>query len=234
MATYLQLCQQVASDSATFAEGAISTVTGQTGRKAKVVRMVNQAWRSIQNAHHTWNWMRSSMTLTLSEDTRYYAGSSGTDMFGDTRFGEFLCQGLGDNRFMIYDSTIGLSDKAPMQFVPYDTFYARDLFNEDTGKPVRFTIAPDGRLAVHQIPDGNDYKIIAPYRKSIQTLSADSDTPEMPADFHDVIASLAVQFIHLHDEATGLLPLWKLRENFDFCRLEARQLPAITIPEPLA
>lgn len=238
MATYLDLVNQVASDSATFDEGAISSVVGQTGRKAKVVRWVNMAWRSIQNAHIAWRWMQSEFSLQTVIGTQRYAGTSATDTIAGgtiTRFAEWINCGLGENRIRLYDSTLGLADIGPLQFVPWEKFYAERVNTAAAnGKPTRFSIDPANNLCLYPVPDSTNYVVVGPYRKSVQTLTTDGDVPEMPADFHDVISSVATQFLHLHDEAGQVLPLWKLRENNDFCRLERRQLPPITFSGPLA
>ncbi|TIV83791.1 MAG: hypothetical protein E5V64_06395 [Mesorhizobium sp.] len=236
--TFLELCNQVASDSATFTEGAISSVVGQTERKAKVVRWVNMAWRSIQNAHVAWRWMQSEFSLPTVVSQQRYAGTSATDTIAAaaiTRFAEWINCGLGENRVKLYDSTIGLSDIGPLRFVPWEEFYAlRVNTAAANAKPAMFSIDPANKLCLSPVPDSTNYVVVGPYRKSVQTLTADGDVPEMPTDFHDVISSVATSFLHLHDEAGQVLPLWKLRENLDFCRLEARQLPPVTFAGPLA
>src|SRR3954466_9623583 len=97
--TFLELCNQVASDSATFDEGALSTVVAQTGRKAKVVRWTNMAWRSIQNAHLAWRWMQSEFFFSTSATVQRYTGASVTDNFtlAAARFAEWICCGLGED-----------------------------------------------------------------------------------------------------------------------------------------
>lgn len=236
--TFLELCNQVASDSATFDESEITAVAGQTGRKAKVVRWVNLAWRSIQNAHVAWRWMQSEFSLSTSVGVQRYAGTAGTDTIASatiTRFAEWICCGLGENRFRLYDSTIGLSDIGPLRFVPWESFYAQRVNTAAANaKPTMFSIDPANNLCLSPVPDSANYVVVGPYRKSVQALTADADVPEMPTDFHDVISSVATGYLQVHDDAGQLLPLWKLRENELFCRLEARQLPPITFSGPLA
>ncbi len=234
--TFLELVNQVASDSATFTEGAFTTVVGVTGRQAKLVRWTNMAYRSIQNAHKGWLWMQSEFTGDTVAATQRYAGTDFDDVFTGqiTRFSEWVCRGYGENRFKIFDPDIGLSDIGRLVFVPWDDFYSKHV-NTDApdDKPACFSIDPQNRLCLAAVPD-DVYTVRGLYRKSAQTLSVDDDIPEMPADLHDVIASVAAQTLALHDEALQLLPLWKLRENRDFCRLEQMQLPQMTLAGPLA
>ncbi|TPN11725.1 hypothetical protein [Mesorhizobium sp. B2-1-2] len=236
--TFLELCNQVASDSATFDEGAIDSVVSQTARKAKVVRWTNMAWRSIQNAHVAWRWMQSEFSIATVNGTQRYAGTDAIDTLASgpiTRFAEWINVGRGERRIRLYDTTIGLSDNGPMQFVPWEDFYANRVNTAAAnGKPTMFSIDPANNLCLSPVPDSDNYVVVGPYRKSVQTLATDADVPDMPADFHDVISSVATGFLQLHDEGMQMLPLWKLRENNDFCRLEARQLPPITFSGPLA
>lgn len=238
MATFLALVNQAASDSAAYTEGAISTVVGQTGDKAKVVRWVNMAYRSIQNAHRAWRWLQSEFTVNTVASTQRYAGTDCTDAFtlaAITRFSEWDCSGQSsESRFKLFDPAIGLSDIGRLIFVPWEVFYVRAV-NTDAAndKPTLFSIDPQNRLCLSAVPNAV-YTVRGPYRKSAQTLSVDADIPEMPVDMHDVIASVAVQFLQLHDEAMHLLPVWKLRENRDFCRLEQMQLPQMRLGGPLA
>lgn len=236
--TFLELCNQVASDSATFNEGAIPSVVSQTGRNAKVVRWTNMAWRSIQNAHVAWRWMQSEFSISTGIGVQRYAGTDATDTIASatiTRFAEWINVGPGEKRIRLYDSTIGLGDIGPLQFVKWEDFFANRVnTSAANGKPTMFSIDPANKLCLFPVPDSSDYVVTGPYRKSVQTLAVDADVPEMPTDFHDVISSVATQFLQLHDEAGQVLPLWKMRENSDFCRLEHRQLPQITFSGPLA
>jgi len=232
MSTFLQLCQTVGSESGTITDGKLTTVSGQTGRLAKVVRWTNRAWRNIQTAHAGWLWMRSDFTGGTSEDTRTYSGS---DLGVSSRFGEFIYSGREDEgRYSIYKSATGVSDERPLIYRPYDYFYAVLMRGTQTsGYPRYFTITPDNKLALHPIPDG-EYKVKGPYRKDVQDLASDSDEPEMPARYHDIIVDLALEFLTTFDEAPFQYPLVKLRRIAGFSELERDQLPKITLGGPLA
>jgi hypothetical protein len=164
--TFLELCNQVASDSATFDEGAISSVVSQTGRKAKVVRWTNMAWRSIQNAHVAWRWMQSEFSIATVIGTQRYAGTSATDTIAAaaiTRFAEWINCGLGENRVRLYDSTIGLADIGPLQFVPWEQFYAKRVnTSAANGKPTMFSIDPANKLCLSPVPDSANYVVVGP------------------------------------------------------------------------
>lgn len=240
MATFLELVNRVGSDSGTLGESALSTVVGLTGRPAKIARWTNEAYRAIQNAHRHWRWMRGELTGSTTIDVQRYEGSTFTDadtstLIG-TRFAEFIYTGDGnEDRFSLYDPSIGLSSKGRIRFIKWDRFY-RECVNtaEPSGKPTAFSIDPKGRLCLSPKPDAA-YTIFAPYRKSAQSLTTNSDVPEMPIDYHDVIVQVAVQFLETHDEApTSKFQLEELRKSKAFWRLEQEQLPQFRFEGPLA
>ncbi|MCV0395477.1 MAG: hypothetical protein K5872_22275 [Rhizobiaceae bacterium] len=230
---FLALCQRVASDSGTVSGELPSTVAGQTGRLGKIVRWTNDAWRSIQLAHSQWLWMRSDFSGQTVAGTRTYTG---VDMGVASRFGDFLCRNdARENRYSIYLTATGVADEGQLQYRDYDHFYTVFQRGVQTQNPPSyFTITPDGKLALHPIPD-DAYTVKGPYRKDVQDLTADGDIPEMPTRFHDLIVDIALQnYLDVHDEATVMVPLHRLRTIPRFAELERDQLPTIRLPGPLA
>ena len=232
MSTFLQLCQRVASDSGTIDGTFPTAVTGQTGRLAKIVRWTNDAWRSIQNAHEGWLWLQSEFSGSTVAGTRNYAGSA---LGVASRFGEFVYTGdKNENRYSIYKTSDGVAYERQLQFVPYDEFRTSLMRGTQTnGAPSYFTIGPNEQLKLHPIPDAV-YTVIGPYRKDVQELAADADTPEMPARFHDIIADAALMLLGTHDESQGQLQLWQLRQFAKWSALEQSQLPKMIWPKAFA
>lgn len=232
MGTFLSLAQEVAADSGTINGTYPAAVTGQTGRLAKIVRYTNLAWRSIQNAHGAWRWMRSDFTSTaIASGTRSYTATT----LSITRFGEFIVRdNTEEDRYTIYLTATGVSDERQLRFMDYDRFFATFMRGTQTNDyPTWFTITPDNKIALHPIPD-DSYTIRGPFRKSPQELTADADEPEMPARFHYLIVDAALEMLGVHDEAVSQLPLWRLRKLRGFSDLERDQLPRIRFAGPLA
>lgn len=236
MSTYLELCQQVASESGTVSGTYPTAVTGQTGRLAKIVRWTNQAWRSIQNAHAEWRWMQSQFSGSLADGTQAYAATSFDDVgtgSSITRFAEWIYDGSGlEARFSVYDPSVGVSDETILHYLDWNDFYRlrmRGAVSTEEDRPAFFTIQPaDNKLYVSKIPD-KTYTIRGLYRKSPQELSADGDTPEMPARFHDLIVDIAVEYLDTHDEGGQRIPLLRLRRFEKFNQLERDQLPKVRL-----
>lgn len=234
MATFLALCQQVASDSGTIDGNSTlpTAVIGQTGRLAKIVRWTNQAWRSIQNAHGSWRWMQAEFSSgNVASGTRAYSGSD----LGLTRHAEWAYSGRADeNRFTLYPTADGVAQEGQLEFVDYRDFYTRFMRGPQTNaRPTYFTINPENKIALHPIPDAA-YTIRGIYRKTPQDLTANDDEPEMPARFHDLIVDAALVSLGIYDEAVAQIPLWRLRQIVRFSELETDQLPRITLAGALA
>jgi hypothetical protein len=233
MATFLQLCQQVASDSGTNISGTQpASVTSQTGRLGQIVRWTNEAWRNIQNARSQWRWMRGEFSGQTVAGTQRYASSA---LGVSSRFGEWVVTDEDEDRWTAYKFTTGVSGEAPLCFVDYDAFYARFLRGStQSGRPAFFTVGPDNRVIFHPVPDAV-YVIRGPYRKSPQDLTASSDTPEMPERFHDIIKLEGLLFLADHDEAPlQQVARWQARLRQRMSDLERDQLPPVRLCGALA
>lgn len=230
---FLELCQRVANDSGTIpGDSSPSTVVGQTGRLKTIVRWTNDAWRSIQNAHESWLWLRSDFSGPTVAAQREYTG---VQLGVASRFGEFIYDGSAtENRYSIYLTATGVSDQGQLRYRPYDDFFTLFMRGVQTNqRPAYFTITPAGKLALHPIPD-DVYTVVGPYRKDVQDLSADADIPEMPTRFHDIIADAALMLLGTKDESMAQLSLWQLRQFSKWGMLEQSQLPKMNFPGALA
>ena len=186
-----------ARESGTIDGTALTTVTGQTGRLEKIVEWVQSAWLQIQNKRNSWRWMRAefSGTITLAGGTRYTAAAS----FSLTRWAEWITE---IESLTIYKNSIGLSDEGPITFIDNFTtwrkMYERGL--QTANSPTHYAVSPTGELCFGSTPD-EDHVVRGDYRKSPQTLVANTDIPEMPVRFHEVIAWYALVLLAEHDEA---------------------------------
>lgn len=238
MASFLTICQKVASDAGTVSHGKPTTVVGQTDYLAKVVRWTADAWRQIQNQHATWRWMQAECYGNTTINVQRYAYTSFNDFVTTTaitRFADWIVAKDGsDSGFSLYDTTLGVSDEGRLTFREWDLFYKVNLRGtQTTDKPTLFTITPDLKIALAKTPNSSNYRIRGRYRKDEQTLSADADVPECPTRFHDAIVDVALMMLGTHDESPQI-PLWQMRKSLNFCNLERDQLPEMKIAECLA
>lgn len=231
--TFLEISNQVAFLSGTFPSlTAISTVSGQSGRKAQVVNWVNVAWQRIQSVRSDWLWMRDDFLGDILTPTATYTPAD----FSITRFERWVFDAKRfDSGFSLYRASLGVSDEQPLQFMPWESFRRAYLRGPQTAaRPGFFTVEPGtGSLILGPAPD-YDYELSGEYQKSPQVLSASSDTPECPSAHHWAIVWYALCLLAENDEATTQYPAWQASYRAEMTKLERAQLPAIEEAEPLA
>jgi hypothetical protein len=230
MPTFLELVQRTASDSGTVPDAyQIATVAFPTGRKAKIVSLVQRAWISIQTSRPGWLWMRGQFASDLTQGVREYVGAL-------PRFSRFIAtRDSSERRFSLYDASTGRDPEGQILFTPFDDFYVlylRGSRESLTGKPQRFTIGHDGALIVHPIPD-KAYTVRGQYMRDEQTLENDADVPEMPARFHDLIVYEALLMLAASDESFSSLPIWATERRRLTEQLTLDQLPPMRTAEAM-
>ena len=228
---FLELVQRVARESGTIpGENQPASVVGTTGRLARMVHWTNDAWRGIQRSRTDWRWMQGEFEGSLTAGSARYTSAS----FNLTRFARWRVNGPTEDRFSLYDPTIGVTDEGQLIFVPWDTFYVTKLRGSiDANRPAYFSVSPAREFVVSPTPD-KTYTVRGPYQKSAQTLTANTDIPEMPEDFHDLIVWEALKLMGIYDEATVSQPFWSVEAIKRRSELLIDQLPRITTAGPLA
>ena len=234
MSTFLELCQDVAEESGTIPTiGDPQTAQGQTGRLLRIVNWVRKAHNDVQRMHRTWRWLEADFSGNVIATQQAYTPAE----LGITRFGHWIWHDeTGANTFTFYLDADGQSEEGALYYVEWPVFRRDYMVGSNatqTGKPAYVTVNPANQLVLWPIPNAAG-KLRGRYRKGHQTLSADSDTPEMPADFHDVIKWKALMYMATFDEAMEQLPMFDLQYNQALDRLEKDQLPRVRLAGPLA
>ena len=228
MSTYLELCQKVARKSGTLSGTVPTTIFGQTGRLAKIVDWVDDAWQEIQNDEDTWLWMRKEWSGSLILSTARYTPAS----FSITNHAKWLTH---PGALWLYDTDVGLSDEYMLRFITWDAWrqmYGRGAQTDD--KPVDYTVSPAGELCFGPIPD-KTYAVRGDYQQTVQALEANDDTPLMPARFHRAIQYKALTYLFDHDEAWNQYATTEKNLRGIMRDLRRDQLPQITIEsDPIA
>lgn len=227
MATFLSLVQALARESGTLSPSLITAVTGQTNRAEKMVYWVQQAWRNIQNRRSDWGWMQTTFSAPITQGQAEYTP---TALGIGSRFGTWLTD---DSAWMqpisLYDPDIGVTDEGPLTQIEYLDWYHRyGRGYHDQGRPSFYSISPGKALVLGPTPD-QAYTLNGIYSKSPQELATNSDVPEMPERYHDLIWMEALRLLLMRDEA--------YRESAwpeaDYARmlsdLEREYLPEITL-----
>jgi hypothetical protein len=224
MSTFLEIIVKVARESGTVSS-VPSTAQSQTGRILKVVNWVNDAWAEIQNGRANWRWMRKEFSNDLSTNTFKYTAAS----FNLTDFSRWVEDPLS---VTMYDKTTGVSDEGELTGISWEEWrikYGRGT--QDANRPTEWCVTAANEFAVGTKPDAatTGYVVRGEYYAGNQTLSADSDTPNMPARFHDAIVFLALMKLYAADEAQEQFVRIAPRYNDLRQMLERDQLPRMTI-----
>ena len=223
MATFLDLCQAVARDSGTVSGAQPVSVTGQSGRLAKIVQFTAEAWTDIQNSRNAWLWMRKEFEAVTIAGTAEYTAASWNIV-------DLAAWIIEDGSVTLYDQAIGPADEheiTPISWDRYRVIYGRGAQVQQ--RPVACTVKPsNGALVLGPAPDGV-YVVRGEYRAAPQLLAANTDVPAMPVRFHDAIKFRALQLLAEHDEAPTAIATAAANYRRMLGELERDQLPQITI-----
>jgi len=191
---YLQLCQATRERVGIHGSGP-STVVSPTDVEADIVASVYDAWIDIQNFREDWDWMRATETfLTVAGTTNYSTTTIGGP---GHRIDRFLPDTLWINDGTNWYKPTWMANEDNFEF----------LFKNDTeqAQPSHWTrIRSDNSITMN--PPDAAYSCQIDYRKTPQELSGNTDTPEMPAQWHLLIVYSAVQKLSasIGSQSTGV------------------------------
>lgn len=230
--TYLELVQTLAREGGTTGgASSISTVAAASGRAAKLVAWVADAWRDIQNESEAWLWMRHEFEGPTLVNLDSYAGSA----LGATRLRRWLVSQNheADSGVTIYAAG-DVANEGGLLWLSWDVFRRSKLLGTQTpGAPRYVSIDPQRNLRLAPKPDGV-YTIRGEYIRAPQTLVADNDAPEMPEEHHHAIVSRALDYLATDEESAWQKPAWSMRARRHLDDLRRDQLPRLAFPGPLA
>lgn len=177
---YLSLCQAVRSRIGLHGTGP-STVVSPTDVEMDIVDAVKDAWLDIQNSREEWDWMRTTESFETTVSKTNYTK---TDLGGPSNR---IARVIKDS-FWLNDGT----QWGKLTYIDEDTFELLSKNLTVTSVPTYFTVhRNDGSISVYP-PDGV-YSCEIDYWKVPQTLAANTDTPELPSQWHNLIVYLAIQ-----------------------------------------
>lgn len=233
MSTFLQLVNiarqeaGVASNDLTTLQGTLSTETN------RFKNWIGREWLRVQADKPDWQFMRRSSQFTLTASKYLYSptevGAAATPAFTAATFGNWK-----RDSFRIYSTDY--TDEMLAGFMPWETFrnvYQYGSMRNSLSRPVAFSVAPDKSLAFGITPDLG-YGVVFEYYTAPLALSADGDTPTMPAQFHDLIVYRALRAYGVFMAAPEVLQ----RADMEIARIHpkllADQLPVFLSGPPLA
>lgn len=231
MATFLQLCARLTTRSGVIGTAPVA-VTGQTGRQAKCVDWIEQAYEIIQSLHPDWSFLQGtwSSSLTIGQTT-YTAAQLGIA----SRFGEWAGDRRASGRdfqpVTLYLTATGVSNEGPLREISFEQWMSTyDRGTQVAGRPLYYCRAPDDTLRFGPKPDAA-YTARGQYRKAPQILAANGDIPECPDRFHDAIVYRAMMLADEDDEAPAPVGMTRARLRYDDLLYAMRRdcLPRLTV-----
>jgi len=230
MSTFLELVNQTREECG--ASGPALTSLGGTLSQGtlRIKNWVKNAWLDIQRSHRTWNFMMNTFSFTTTAGVQSYTASTLSSPITD--FANWKVDAM-----RCYRTSIGIADEQVLPFMDWLTF--RDVYQFGTNglaqaRPVAYTIDPQKRLLLGQIPD-DSYTITGWYYRSPQTLTADSDTPSyIPAEFHEVVVFKAMVKYGMYEAAGEVVARGREESDRVLAALTSDYLPPVTMGPSLA
>ena len=227
MSTFLQLTQDVARESGTVSGTNPATVLSQTGRLLKIVNWIDQASVALQNLHADWRWMQKTFSGDTSSGSGQYTPASWSitdlrDWLRDNRVTGYQPHTI----YLTADGVAGEGALLEITWQQWRTTYGRG--SQTNNFPSQYAISPAGEFSLGPIPD-DTYTINGEYRQAAVRLTADGDTPAMPAAFHEIIVWRALMMLAEFDEAAEQRAAAIINYNALLEDLQRDQLPVVSL-----
>lgn len=218
---YLTLCQTVRQECGAAGNGPASVVD-QTGESLRFVNWVRRAWLKIQTARNSWRWMNATSTLALNDGV----GSYDKSVLVASRFGRW-----DPTNWVVYPTASGVTASTPLYQLSYDEFERLYILQGvDSNVPLHYAFGPDDKVYIGPAPTAG-YTLRFRYYKGAQTLSGNTDTPELPEDHHWIIVYEAMKYYARREAAAEIMEDANRNYEQEEYRLERDQLPTMTAYE---
>lgn len=220
----LELAQTLRSDAGI--SGSDDTTIDPSGEWADVVRWVDRAWKDIQLRNKgTWNWMRKSVQFnTIANQSTYDPTAAPMSL---TDFGNWV-----GYTFRVYQGGEIGNQLDLVHWQSYEHFrnsYLLGSLVTEASRPNDVVIAPDKSIILYPAPSDTSFTVTADYYTKPQVLTLDSDTPNMPEEFHELILYRALMFASQVEGAVDNYSIGEKEFNTLYNRLAADQLPRMVV-----
>ena len=172
-----------------------TAVTGLSGRAADLLRWTIEAYNDIQrDKDGQWKWLRKDWQVDTVADTQSYLPGAVTDVEDSAVISRFRAWDLNEETPpFIYLVSDGKQNESELNVRHWSDFRRQFVRATHTSSaPTVISASPDDKLYFGPTPSGV-YRATGSYWRSNQTLAADADVPEMPADYHMLIVWQAIQ-----------------------------------------
>jgi len=228
-----------------------STLVDASGLVKNMADMVSSSWKELQLERRDWMWntVLSATGIITEGNNRFFirtnaegAASDDNKLSGqitydtDTGVGSITAADLDDFQYVIEDCKVGINDDTtkllPERYLSYVDFKLWPFEMEEQGDeqpPQYYTIASDGTIIVHPVPD-DDYRLYFELPRVPQTLEADEDEIlYLPEYMQDGIVWRGILYYAMYIQDPGMLELARLRYQPYKKWLEDREMPTVTL-----
>tara|TARA_R110002049_G_scaffold25294_2_gene88914 strand:- start:1227 stop:1889 length:663 start_codon:yes stop_codon:yes gene_type:complete len=155
---------------ASIAGNGVTTTNSQSGENQRLVSWIDQAYEDIQTEYADWKFLKAKSSF-------------------DTQVGVNIIQPAGDLNVWDIERIFGPNGE-PM---PVEISEEVDYFIDETitGEPTKFILQDDNTLMAYPKPE-TVKTFTYSYFKSPHIMTADTDTPAFPAQFHRAIVGRAL------------------------------------------
>lgn len=197
---FLTECRTLAREAGVSGALSIPSVEGQTGSTARIIGWVQRAYIDIQQMYTDWKYLWAQDSITT------VAGQADYDLPAD------LSQ-MDRGRVRIGDVSMTVEE--------YELI---DPLVTDTGTPYRAILLPNGKVRLHPTPDSVK-TVTFDYYKAPDELTANTDEPIFPAQFHDLIWMRALLKYGFYESAPEVIERVSAEYGEMMRALEVSQLP---------
>ena len=229
--SYLALAQKLVEKCGISGVGPVTTI-GQVGELKRVTGWINEAWSAIQQVRADWEWMRASVSFSTVAGQATYSASQ----CGAFDLAEWIMN-TKDCTFRSYLASVGVASEISLSYMPYEGWrntYQKGSMRIARARPMSITITPDQSIGLGMTPDSADYVIVGDYFREPSAMTADADSPAMPARFHMLIVYQAMQYYAQYEGDEYMRQTSEREYSKMMGRMTIAQLPEMTLGGALA
>ena len=186
--TYLELVNKAVRECG-VSGGDLSSVTGQTGMRNKMVNWVADADIHVQQTFHDWKFL--------------FASHSDTTITGNKDYTQPTDLGHWDvHSFYLNYTSDSYIDLEPLSYEEW--YHNYGLGTQSNDAPSYVVVKPNKDIILHAPPD-DAYTLTANYYKAPVRLSANTSTSNIPQPYEQVIIYRAMMLYAQHEEAHEMM-----------------------------
>lgn len=195
---YLESVKRLKREAGRSAGGIITSLTDLSEDDQMLAEAVAEAWLELQRRPHGWSWMRRELAGVTVADQASYTAAELDATAGD--FGRWLPPATEGYNVLVRRLTEPTGPWA-LRFMPWEKFRVSFVLSAAApGQATFYSISPDDRLWLG--PTSTEaLSLFAAYYTAPQQLLAETDEPNIPAEYHMINVWRALMEVASFDAA---------------------------------